>query len=246
MRSLLFVPADDAGKLEKALTSGADALILDLGDSIAGMARGRARRMALEFLQANRAAGDRLRLYVRINALQTPLSEGDLEAVMPGAPDGIVLPKASGGADVALLDSRLAVGEALHGLVDGQTRIVAIATESAAAMFGLATYAGCSRRLAGLAWSGDDLAADLGARSAGPEAGWSEPFRLARSLCLFAAASAKVPAIDTVHTELRDLAGLEAECEAAARDGFSAKLAIHPDQVAVINQAFTRLTAGQA
>jgi citrate lyase subunit beta / citryl-CoA lyase len=150
-----------------------------------------------------------------------------------------VLPKAGGGGDLALLDSRLAVREALHGLPDGNTRILAIATETAAAMFALGSYSGASPRLAGLAWGGEDLSADIGALATRSEGEWTEPFRLARNLCLFAAAAAGVSAIDTVYTDFRDLDGLKRECEAAARDGFSGKLAVHPAQVPVINAAFT-------
>jgi citrate lyase subunit beta/citryl-CoA lyase len=140
---------------------------------------------------------------------------------------------------VALLGSRLAVREALHGPSDGGTRIVAIATETAAAVFSLGTYAGAGPRLEGLAWGGEDLATAIGASANRQDGAWTEPFRLVRSLCLFGAAAAGVAAIDTVHTDFRDLDGLKRECEAAARDGFSGKLAIHPAQVAVINEAFT-------
>ena len=239
MRSLLFVPADSSRKLERALRSGADALILDLEDSVAVEQKAAARRSALAFLQANRDAAERPLLYIRINALDTGLSESDLDIVMTGAPDGIVLPKAAGGEDIALLDSRLAVREALHGLSDGGTKIIAIATESARALFRFSSYAGAGPRLAGLAWGGEDLSADVGSLSTREEGVWSEPFRLARNFCLFGAASAGVAAIDTVFTDLRDLDGLRLESEEAARDGFSGKLAIHPDQVAVINEAFS-------
>ena len=239
MRSLLFAPGDDARKLGKAIGSGADALIVDLEDSVAPDRKGAARRSALGFLRDHRETASRPRLYVRINALDTPLSEGDLDAVMVAAPDGIVLPKAAGGGDAALLDARLAVREALHGWPDGGTRIVAIATETAASVFALGTYAGASPRLAGLTWGAEDLSADIGALAARAGDAWTEPFRLARSLCLFGAAAAGVPAIDTVHTDFRDLHGLRRECEEAARDGFSGKLAIHPAQVPIINEAFT-------
>jgi citrate lyase subunit beta/citryl-CoA lyase len=159
---------------------------------------------------------------------------------MTGAPDGIVLPKASGGADVSLLAARIALREALHDLEDGGTRILAIATETPAALFGLGTYAGASGRLEGLAWGGEDLAATIGATATKEaDGGWSEPFRLARNLCLFGAAAAGVQAIDTVFTNFRDLDGLRCEAEAAARDGFTGKLAIHPAQLAVLNDAFT-------
>jgi citrate lyase subunit beta / citryl-CoA lyase len=239
VRSLLFVPGDSKEKMDKAYRSGADALILDLEDSVSSANKEAARRMSLAFLRERRDETTRPLLYVRINALSTPLAEGDLDVVMTGAPDGIVLPKASGGADVALLDARISVPEALHGIADGSTRIVAIATESAAAIFRLGTYAGASRRLAGLAWGAEDLAADTGAQTTRANGDWTKPNQIVRSFALFGAAAAGVAAIDTVYTDFRDLEGLKAECAAAVDDGFSAKLAVHPDQVEIINLAFT-------
>lgn len=239
MRSLLFVPGDSAKKLGKALLSGADALIVDLEDSVAAEQKGAARLTALAFLREQRGEAGRPLLYVRINGFDSGLSESDLDALMTAAPDGIMLPKAGGGADVALLDSRLAVREALHGVPDGATRIFAISTETPAAIFGLGSYCGASPRLAGLAWGAEDLSAAIGALAAREDGAWTAPFRLVRSLCLFGAAAAGVAAIDTVHTDIRDLDGLRRECEAAARDGFSGKLAVHPAQVPVINDAFT-------
>lgn len=239
MRSLLFVPGDSPAKLEKALRAGADTLILDLEDSVASANKTAARRTSLAFLQEHRADTSRPLLYVRINALSTPLADGDLDVVMTGAPDGIMLPKALGGADISLLAARLSLREALHGIDDGHTRIIALATESAAAIFGLGSYTGASARLAGLTWGAEDLSADTGASATRVEGEWSEPVRLVRSLALFGAAAAGVPAIDTVYTDFSDLDGLQRECADAARDGFSAKLAIHPDQVPVINDAFT-------
>ena len=239
MRSLLFVPGDSKEKLEKAFRSGADALILDLEDSVSPAGKEAARRTSLAFLQERRGETMRPRLYVRINALSTSFADGDLDVVMTGAPDGIMLPKATGGGDVALLDARLSVREALHGIADGGTRIVAIATESAAAVFGLGTYASASNRLIGLAWGAEDLAADTGARSTRVDGRWTEPNRLVRNLALFGAAAADIAAIDTVYTDFRDNEGLKAECAAAVEDGFSSKLAIHPDQVETINLAFT-------
>jgi citrate lyase subunit beta/citryl-CoA lyase len=239
MRSLLFVPGDSEEKLDKALRAGADALILDLEDSVVARSKDAARRTTLKFLRGHHADAPRPRLYVRINAFSTEFSEGDLDVVMTARPDGIVLPKATGGVDVALLDARLAVREALHGITDGSTEIIPIATESAAALFGLGTYQGASRRLAGLAWGAEDLSADTGARSPRVDGSWSEPSRLVRNLALFGAAAAGVPAIDTVFTDFRDIDGLRAECELAVRDGFSAKLAIHPDQIEIINEVFS-------
>ena len=238
MRSWLFVPGDDARKIERALGASADAVIFDLEDSVSLERKDEARRLTLRVLQETGRPAEGPRLYVRINALSTPFCEGDLDSVMTGAPDGIMLPKAAGGSDVALLDARLSVREALHEIPDGTTRIAAIATETAAAVFGLGTYAGCSDRLAALTWGGEDLGADIGVAAGRVDQSWTEPFRLARNLCLFGAAAAGVLAIDTVYTDFRDLDGLRRECAEAARDGFSGKLAIHPDQVPVINEVF--------
>jgi citrate lyase subunit beta/citryl-CoA lyase len=239
MRSLLFVPGDQRPKLDKALGSGADVLICDLEDSVSAANKPNARATTAAFLKDARGA-TAARLYVRVNALDTGLTDDDLAAVMAAAPDGIMLPKSASGADVTHLGVKLAVYEARHGLPDGHTRIVAIATETAGALFGLGSYAGASHRLDGMAWGGEDLGADLGVlASKEPGGGWTEPFRLARCLCLFGAVHAGVQAIDTVHTAFRDLEALEAETRLAARDGFTAKLAIHPAQVPVINAVFT-------
>jgi citrate lyase subunit beta/citryl-CoA lyase len=239
MRSLLFVPGDSSEKLDKAFRSGADLLILDLEDSVAAGEKEAARRMVLDFLREHRSAAGRPRIYVRINALPTAFSEGDLDVVMTGAPDGIVLPKSTGGADVKLLAARLSVREALHDIEDGRTKILPITTESAGAIFGLGTYRDASPRLAGLTWGVEDLFAETGALQSRVDGEWTEPVRVVRSLALFGAASAGIPAIDTVYTDFRDVEGLKRECAAAVRDGFSGKLAIHPDQIEFINEAFT-------
>jgi citrate lyase subunit beta/citryl-CoA lyase len=240
MRSLLFVPGDDERKLAKALLSGADALIVDLEDSVAPSRKAAGREAASAFLREAAAQPLRPRLYVRVNALTSEMTGADLDAVMAGAPDGIMLPKSQSGADVQLLSSMLAVREAEDGLEDGATRIIAIATETAASLFHMGTYAGASRRLAGLAWGGEDLSADLGAEANRlADGSYADPYRLARSLCLTAAAAAGAAAIDSVFTNFRDFGGLKAEAEAARRDGFTAKMAIHPAQVPVINAVFT-------
>ncbi|WP_243373868.1 HpcH/HpaI aldolase/citrate lyase family protein [Microvirga solisilvae] len=240
MRSLLFVPGDSQKKLEKALTSGADVLLIDLEDSVALSAKEEARRVTSAFLETQRANADRPKFYVRVNGLTTGLIDADLDGVMKAAPDGIVLPKTVGGADVAHLGAKLAVREAEFGLEDGATRILAIATENAAGIFALGTFYGASHRLMGLTWGGEDLSADVGAEANRDESGaYTDPYRLARSLTLFGAAAAGVDAIDSVFTNFRDMDGLAAECRAARRDGFVAKMAIHPAQVPVINEAFT-------
>jgi citrate lyase subunit beta/citryl-CoA lyase len=240
MRSLLFVPGDSERKLEKALASGADALLLDLEDSVAPEAKPRARERVAEYLVAARSLARRPRLYVRVNPLDGGLTEADLEAVMPAAPDGIMLPKSRNGADVQRLGAKLAVREADHALADGATRIIAIATESARALFGLPSYADCGARLEGLTWGAEDLSVDLGASGYRlADGGYTSPFRLARDLALFAAVAADVLPIDTIHVNFRDEAALRAECLAANRDGFVAKMAIHPAQVPIINEVFT-------
>ncbi|MGE7413412.1 HpcH/HpaI aldolase/citrate lyase family protein [Methylobacterium tarhaniae] len=240
MRSLLFVPGDSPRKQEKGLEVGADALILDLEDSVALPEKAKAREVAAAFLARMRDQAGRPKLYVRVNALDTGLTEDDLAALMPHAPDGIMLPKAAGGPDVAHLGARLAVYEAEAGLTDGATRILPIATETARAVFALQTLPGSSPRLSGITWGAEDLSADLGAETnRGEDGAWSAPFQLARNLTLMAAAASEVDAIDTINAYFRDLDGLARECRAARRDGFVGKMAIHPAQVPVINEAFT-------
>lgn len=240
MRSLLFVPGDSRKKLDKALTAGADALLIDLEDSVAHGGKVDARRVTAEFLSEAKREADRPRLYVRVNGLTTGMIDEDLDGVMGPGPDGIVLPKAVGGIDASHLGAKLAVREAEFGLEDGITRILAIATENALGVFALGTFGGASQRLMGIAWGGEDLSADLGAEANRTDNGhYTEPYRLARSLTLFGAAAAGVDAIDAVYTNFRDADGLAAECREARRDGFVAKMAIHPAQVPVINEAFT-------
>ena len=240
VRSWLFVPADSPRKLQKALEGVADALLIDLEDSVAPSSKAAARAAARDYIGAARAAGTTKRLYVRVNAFDSGLIEADLDAVMAAAPDGILLPKCQGGRDVQRLGAGLAVREAQHGLLDGGTRIMALATETAAALFELGSYAGASPRLAALTWGAEDLSADVGSSATRlPDGAYTPPYALARSLTLFGAAAAVVDAVDTVYPAYRDAAGFRADCEVAARDGFVGKMAIHPDQVAVINTVFT-------
>jgi citrate lyase subunit beta / citryl-CoA lyase len=239
MRSLLFIPADSARKLEKGLASGADAIIVDLEDSIAPERKAQARASALSFLKEVSATVLRPRLYVRVNGLQTGLTDADLD-VVAGAPDGIMLPKAEGGAAVVHLDAKLTANEAIHGLPDGGIDVIALATETAAALFLTGTFAGASARLKGLTWGAEDLSAELGAEANRDHEGrFLDPYRLARSLCLAGAAAAGVQAIDTVAVDFRNLERLRREYQEARRDGFTGALAIHPAQVAIINEVFT-------
>jgi citrate lyase subunit beta / citryl-CoA lyase len=240
MRSLLFVPADSERKLEKAVSSGADCLILDLEDSVLPQAKQKAREQAASFLARPVAEGRSPRLYVRVNGLDSGLTSADLDAVMPSRPHGILLPKCRKGASIQHLGALLAVKEAEHDLAGGTTRIAAIVTETAASIFTMGTYARASARLEWLTWGAEDLAACLGADSNRDAGGlYTFPYMLARSLTLFAAASAGALAIDTVYKGFRDLAALRRECELAKRDGFAGKMAIHPAQIEIINEIFT-------
>jgi len=247
MRSLLFVPADDARKLDKAMASGADAVIVDLEDSIPDQGKADARVSAAAFIGNAGKATQRPRLLVRINGLATGLADADLDAVVPARPDAIMLPKAEGGADIVRADAKLAAREAIAGLADGCIKIVAIATETATALFLAGTYGGASARLEGLTWGAEDLSAELGAETNRDRNGdFLDPYRLARALCLAGAAAARVQAIDTVTVDFRNVATLRRESEEARRDGFTGKMAIHPAQVPIINEVFTPSAAAVA
>lgn len=240
MRSLLFVPADGGAKLDKAFLSGADAVIIDLEDSIAPERKEQARAAARDFLTKHSAAEERPRLLVRINGLDTGLTDADLETIVPGKPDAVLFPKAEGAATVAHLDAKLTAQEAIAGLPDGHIKILAQAVETAAGLFAAGTYRDSSQRLIGLTWGPEDLAAELGAEAnREPDGTLTEPYRLARSMCLYGAAAARVPAIETIHVNFRDLDALRRDTELARRDGFTGRLAIHPAQVPVFNEVFT-------
>ena len=240
MRSFLFIPGDSPSKLAKGMGSGADALLLDLEDSVSPTKKTEARATTFAFLKEAVPARQRPRIYVRINGLATGLTDTDLDAVVPGRPDGIVFPKAEGGMAVSHCDAKITAREAMHGLPDGALDIIAIATETAQALFLAGTYGGASKRLKGLTWGAEDLSAELGAEVNRDRDGhFLAPYQLARSLCLAGAAAAQVQAIDTVYVDFRNEAGLRRECEEARRDGFTGKMAIHPAQIAAINEVFT-------
>lgn len=235
MRSLLFVPGDSARKFARARECSADALILDLEDSVALEVKQAARHETAAMLQAPRSAQ---KLFVRINAFDTGLAAADLAAVMPHRPDGIALPKCEGPAQVERLAHMLDALEAACGIEAGQTRILAIVTETTASLFTLGTYRGCSDRLWGMMWGAEDLAASFGATANRDARGVLPPYQLARNLCLAGAATAGVVAVDTVATTIDDLAAVEQEAREARRDGFMAKGVIHPKHVEPVNRAF--------
>jgi citrate lyase subunit beta/citryl-CoA lyase len=240
MRSLLFVPADGGLKLDRAMASGADAVIIDLEDSIAPERKDQARKLALDFLKGAHVKKERPRLLVRINGLDTGMTDADLDAVVAGKPDAILFPKAEGGTSVTHLDAKLTAREAIAGLPEGAIKILAQSVESAAGFFLAGTFRDASPRLIGLTWGPEDLSSELGAETNREANGTlTEPYRLARSICLFGAAAAKVPAIETIHVNFRDPDVVRRDTELARRDGFTGRLAIHPAQVAVINEVFT-------
>ena len=237
LRSLLFVPGDSERKFAKAQSSGADALILDLEDSVAPGQKAAARDHVAGLLDV---AGSRAwSFFVRINALDSGLALGDLAAVVKPGLDGILVPKANGAGDIVRIGHYLDALETKAGMTAGSVKIAVVATETAQAMFGLHTYAPAHSRLAALTWGGEDLAAALGATENREDNDWTFPYQVARAQCLFAAGAAGVTPIDTIHADFRDSEGLERDCRRSRRDGFLGRMAIHPDQVATINRCYT-------
>jgi len=234
-RSLLFAPGDSPRKLEKAGLSAADLVIIDLEDAVAESAKPDARKAVASHLKATHR---RQPHWVRINPLDTPHALPDLAAIVPARPDGIVLPKATR-ADAERLNNYLSALETAAGLPLGDIPVFVLATETAAGVFDVGNYAGCPR-LAALSWGAEDSATALGATSNRDDNGdYDFPYQLFRALCLTGAAAASVSAIETIHGDFRDSAGLEKMARRARRAGFRGMLAIHPDQVPVINAAFT-------
>jgi citrate lyase subunit beta/citryl-CoA lyase len=234
-RSLLFAPGDSPRKLEKAGLSAADLVIIDLEDAVAESAKPDARKAVASHLKTTHR---RQPHWVRINPLDTPHALPDLAAIVSARPDGIVLPKATR-ADAERLNNYLSALETAAGLPLGDIPVFVLATETAAGVFDVGNYAGCPR-LAALSWGAEDSATALGATSNRDDNGdYDFPYQLFRALCLTGAAAASVSAIETIHGDFRDSAGLEKMARRARRAGFRGMLAIHPDQVPVINAAFT-------
>lgn len=239
LRSLLFVPGDSERKMEKASSSSADALILDLEDAVAPSRTHIARGLVLEYLRS-RSGRRQQALWVRINPLTTPAALLDLAMVVGGAPDGLLLPKVNSAADVIQASHYLDALEIREGVTPGAIRLIPVATETPQALFSLGGYHTCSSRLAGLTWGAEDIAAALGASSNRKLNGeYDTVYLLARSLCLAGAVAAGAQPIDTMYADFANPAGLEADAVAARRAGFTGKIAIHPAQVDIINKAFS-------
>ena len=237
LRSLLFVPGDSERKFARARDCGADALILDLEDSVAPPRKSAARALVASLIddKPDRAWS----CFVRVNALDTGFTLDDLAAVVKPGLDAILIPKVNGAADLESIAERLDGLEKSAGMRQGSVKLACVATETPKAMFALHSYAPPHARLIALTWGAEDLAAALGATDNKESDGsWTFPYQLARAQCLFAAAAAEVAAIDTVYTDFRNLRGLEDDCRRSRRDGFVGRLAIHPDQVAVINRGY--------
>ncbi len=237
LRSLLFVPGNSERKVIKARDCRADALILDLEDSVAPPQKSAARALTAKVIddQSPRA----WKAFVRVNALDSGLTLDDLAAVVRPGLDAILVPKANGAHDLERIGHYLDALEAKAGMAEGAVGLAVVATETAKAMFALASYAPAHPRLLALTWGAEDLSAALGATAnKEPDGAWTFPYELARAQCLFAASASEVAPIDTIFVDFRDPEGLERDCRRSRRDGFTGRLAIHPDQVAVINQSY--------
>ncbi len=237
LRSLLFVPGNSERKFARARECGADALILDLEDSVAHSQKAAARALVADLV--GRHEKRNWRFFVRVNALDTGLTFDDMAAVVKPGLDAILIPKANGASDLERIGQDLERLEAGADLKRGSVKCAVVATETPSAMFALGTYAPAHPRLIALTWGAEDLSAALGATdNREPDGAWTFPYQVARAQCLFAASAAEVAAIDTVFVDFRDKDGLERDCRRSRRDGFSGRLAIHPDQVATINRAY--------
>jgi citrate lyase subunit beta / citryl-CoA lyase len=238
LRSLLFVPGDSERKFVKARGVGADALILDLEDSVAPLHKAAARGRVAELV--GDAAPRDWSFFVRVNALDSGLALDDLAAVTRPGLDGVLIPKANGAEDILRFGYYLDALETKAGMAPGTVKLAVVATETPKAMFALGSYAPAHPRLAALTWGAEDLAAALGATdNKEADGAWSFPFEIARAQCLFAASAAETTPIDTIFANFRDPAALERDCRRSRRDGFLGRMAIHPDQVETINRCYT-------
>jgi citrate lyase subunit beta / citryl-CoA lyase len=240
LRSMLFIPGDSEKKLGKVDECGADAVILDLEDSVALENKPLARQMVPAFMKARPHGTRKPQLWVRVNAFDTGLTLADLAAVVPAAPDGIMQPKTNDPECLRRMSHYLDALEVAHGVKPGSIKILPVATETAVAPFHLGAFATAGlERLMGLTWGAEDLSAAIGASTNLDASGeWSFTYKMARSLTLLAAHATGVQAIDTLYVDFRDDEGLRASCRAARAEGFTGRIAIHPAQVAGINESF--------
>ena len=241
IRSFLFIPGDSEKKLGKVDGVGADAFILDLEDAVAVARKPVAREMVPAFIKGRPRAERKSQLWVRVNPLDTPWTLEDLAAIVPVAPDGIMLPKVNGPEDVAQVSHYLSALEAASGVEQGSIRILPVATETAVSPFRLGDYAAAGlTRLYGLTWGAEDLSSAIGASGNTDANGeWTHTYKMVRSLCLLGAHAAGGEAVDTLYVDFRDPDGLRASCKAARAEGFSGRVAIHPAQVDIINESFS-------
>lgn len=238
LRSLLFVPGDSERKFARGSTCGADVLILDLEDAVAPSQKPAARAHVAGLLD-DRSARD-WAFFVRVNALDTGLTLDDMAAVVKPGLDGLLIPKTNGAADILRIGHYLDALETRAGMPAGAVKLAVVATETPTAMFTLGSYVPAHPRLVGLTWGAEDLAAAIGATdNKEPGGEWTFPYKIARAHCLFAAAAAEVSPLDTLYGDFRDPEGLERSCREARRDGFTGRIAIHPDQIETINRCFT-------
>ena len=241
IRSFLFIPGDSEKKLGKVDGVAADAFILDLEDAVAVARKPMAREMVPAFIKERPRTGRKSQLWVRVNPLDTPWTLEDLAAIVPVAPDGIMLPKVNGPEDVARVSHYLSALEAASGVEQGSIRILPVATETTVSPFRLGDYAAAGLdRLYGLTWGAEDLSSAIGASGNTDANGeWTHTYKMVRSLCLLGAHAAGGEAVDTLYVDFRDPEGLRASCKAARAEGFSGRVAIHPAQVDIINESFS-------
>lgn len=241
LRSFLFIPGDSEKKMSKVDGTTADAFIFDLEDAVAVARKPIARAMVPAFIAERPQGSRKSQLWVRVNPLDTPWTLEDLAAIVPAAPDGIMLPKVNGPQDVARVSDYLSALETAAGVAVGSIKILPVATETAVAPFRLGDYADAKLdRLYGLTWGAEDLSSALGASGNTDETGqWTYTYRMVRSLCLLGAHAAGGEAVDTLYVDYRDPEGLRASCKASRAEGFSGRVAIHPAQVDIINECFS-------
>lgn len=242
VRSMLFVPGDSERKLEKAEDAGADALIIDLEDSVSERRKEVARELTEQFLHSRGAATSGPELWVRVNPLSTDYALADLAAVVRCAPAGIVVPKITGPRDLTTISNHLDVLEVAYGVTPGSVKLLPVATETPQAALTLATMGADpgSSRVYGFTWGAEDLSAELGASTnLASDGAWAMTYQIVRSQTLLAAAAAGVHAVETLFADITDTDGLRTATRAARSEGFTGRIAVHPRQVEVINEAFT-------